>query len=239
MRFATLPVRAAVRVISLAAFLTSFTTLLVSFATQAQSDDGWQVWFQGDDITISQQRHPKRAATVGAHMRLEQTSAAQFFRVLNDVEHAAEWLPHVLSVTLVSRPTPSQTLVYSVFDAPFPVAKRQLLSRSCLSSAMQDGQRVWLLQVKDVQSSMLNNELIAISPLRAIWRLTEQGDALDIRYEVDADPNGRLPLWLVNFTNLNNTKQALRQLKSQLLKPRYLSGEHGFVAGRCDDFFTP
>ncbi|WP_462150774.1 SRPBCC family protein [Pseudoalteromonas xiamenensis] len=212
-----------------------FIALLCLISWSSKAID-WSTWYQSDNLTIQKRLAQTGVVEVKVWMQVAAAKKDNLLSVLADVDNAKSWLPHVEQVTLVSRPTPAQSIVYTLFDAPFPLAKRQLFTRSCLSIESVDSRLVYQMQVHDIANSSLPDDIVTVTPMRAQWRFYETVDGLVIEYNALAHPNGRVPLWLVNRNTLASTKTAFQALASLMLKPKYQHYAHGFEPGDCSTF---
>lgn len=196
----------------------------------------WQPWFSSDGLEIAKRKADQGINEVKVSMRIENANTNALLGVLEQVEQAGSWLPNVETVVLVSHPVPSRHLVYTVFDAPFPVTKRQLLTSSCLSKTQQGEKDVYHLAVKGIVEPSLPKDIITITPMRATWQFYDTDNTLFIDYQAFANPNGHLPVWLVNRTALTNTKLAFQSLRELLSQQRESPVEPAYQPSNCDNF---
>ena len=87
----------------------------------------WQTYKQQDDITVSYKKHETGIIEIKASVLVKNAKASDFMALLSDTDNAANWLENVKSVTLMERLSPSETLVYTHFNSPWPVSDRDLV----------------------------------------------------------------------------------------------------------------
>lgn len=209
--------------------------MLASVSWHSNAAD-WQPWFSSDGLDIEERKTEHGIIEVKVSMHIAHVNTNALLGVLEQVEQAGSWLPNVETVVLVSHPVPSRHLVYTVFDAPFPVTKRQLLTSSCLSQRQIGEHIVYNLQVKGVVDPSLPKDIITIAPMWATWQFYDSDDSLFIDYQAFANPNGKLPVWLVNRTTLTNTKLAFQSLRELLSQQRESPVDPAYQPSNCDNF---
>lgn len=212
-----------------------FVSLFCCVTWQSQASD-WRPWFSADGLVIAKRKTDTGIVEVKVSMQVAKSNSNALLALLDDVEQAGQWLPNVKSVTLVSHPVPSRHIVYTVFDAPFPITERQLLTSSCLSLNQHVGQSLYTLQVKGISDASLPAGIITIAPMWARWQFYESDDTLYITYHAFADPQGHVPNWLVNATTLDNTKKAFMALQRLLSDPHAKLHTTSYRPSACDDF---
>ncbi|CCQ09470.1 hypothetical protein PALB_3110 [Pseudoalteromonas luteoviolacea B = ATCC 29581] len=209
------------------------------FACNPSMAQSWSTWFESDSLKIEQFTKPSDIVQVRVTARMHDATRHMLLAVLDDVENASRWLPYIKQANVVSRPTPAEVLVFSIFDAPFPITMRQLITRACLSEEVKQGRTQSILTVKSIDETVLPEPPIMITDMHTVWRLYEIENVLVIEHEATANPNGALPLWLVNITALQNTKKAFLNLQRIVSLPQYQQASHQFTASHCNDYQQP
>ena len=102
-------------------------------------------------------------------MLVKNAKASDFMALLGDTDNAENWLENVKSVTLMERLSPSETLVYTHFNSPWPVSDRDLVSYSCYHALDEHKTE---LQIKSQPYAKAEvSGVVRIKDLTAYWRL--------------------------------------------------------------------
>lgn len=171
---------------------------LLCFATNVCSQPSWQLYESKQGVNVYFQRLTDDTLRMKAETVVENTTAEDLIALLSDTDAAPRWIENIAKVKLLKYLSPSENLVYSFIDSPWPVANRDLVTYSCYTkrSALQTQLSIharpdFLPKTKGV---------VRISTLDVTWLLTQQANNLHIDYQVYALPGGSIPNWLNNLS---------------------------------------
>jgi len=201
-----------------------FTILLMSFALPG--DQPWKLWRDQDGIEVYSRSSSNGYDEVHATTRVKTTLSA-FIALLHDTAHVPDWMESVRSVTVIQDTGPRSNIVHTRFQAPWPVANRDMVTSSEYS---QPDPCSLVLNISDRHGDV--PELaghIRMVDVRSQWRLTAQADGhVEIDYQAHADTSGHLPQWMANRAALQmvfRTFQGLRrELANSLLQEKVIDG---------------
>lgn len=211
-----------------------FLALLFSVKVMAQPSE-WQLWKQRDGTSVHYKKHASGIFEVQAEIAVTGVTANDFMALLSDTESAPLWVENVTHVQVLKRLSPSENIVYTQFDSPWPVADRDMVSYSCYRRVNRTQTELMITAVTDFLEK--SKGVIRITDLNASWLLTEtseQGESqLTIRHVVYADPAGAIPHWLSNKIGLKSAMHTLLALKQRLLEKTYQPNEQKIELGDC------
>lgn len=194
--------------------------LTVLNISMAYSTEPWVLYKNKSGIKVYKKNTHTGLVKLKAQMTLK-AKVSDFVFLLEDTENASQWLDGVISVSVLKRLSEVENIVYSVFNAPWPVKNRDMLTYS-IYQYYDDGSL--LIKIKTAPPSLTDGfdktgDNIAITGVVASWRLTpKKGGMLEITYMAYADPGGSLPNWLINQIALsgafNTFKNLFKALKS-------------------------
>lgn len=195
----------------------------------------WQLWKQYDGASVHYKKHANGIFEVQAEITIEGVTASDFMALLSDTESAPLWIENVANVQVLKRLSPSENIVYTQFDSPWPVTDRDMVSYSCYRRVSDTQTELTIAAFPDFLDK--REEVIRITDLKASWLLTEvrnQGlTQLTIRHVVYADPGGALPHWLSNKIGLKSALHTLLALKQRLLDKTFQPNVQITQLGDC------
>jgi hypothetical protein len=136
--------------------------------------------------------------------------------VVDDLAHHQKWVPYLVETRLLQQVSPTEKLLYSRFDAPWPVSDRDFVYRLNISvnengtvSYRHESEKSPLMPAqKDYVRARLMESTYTMTPV------TPTQTRVEILFH--ADPRGWLPLWLVNLVERRFPLLALKGLKERL-----------------------
>ncbi|WP_161804334.1 START domain-containing protein [Pseudoalteromonas lipolytica] len=179
----------------------------------------WQTYKQQDDIKVSYKKHETGIIEINASVLVKNAKASDFMALLSDTDNAPNWLENVKSVTLMERLSPSETLVYTHFNSPWPVLDRDLVSYSCYHALGEHKTELKIISQPYAKTEV--SGVVRIKELRAYWRLEEQQSNLLVSHQAYADPGGSIPHWLSNKVSLKSVYKTLQALTEQLTNNQF------------------
>ena len=191
----------------------------------------WQTYKQQDGIKVSYKKHETGIIEINASVLVKNAKASDFMALLSDTDNAANWLENVKSVTLMERLSPSETLVYTHFNSPWPVSDRDLVSYSCYRALDEHKSE---LQIKSQPYAKAEvSGVVRIKDLTAYWRLEQQQSNLLVSHQAYADPSGSIPHWLSNKVSLKSVYKTLQALREQLTNNQFSRANTSSIPGDC------
>ncbi|MCH2086229.1 MAG: START domain-containing protein [Pseudoalteromonas sp.] len=179
----------------------------------------WQTYKQQDDIKVSYKKHETGIIEINASVLVKNAKASDFMALLSDTDNAPNWLENVKSVTLMERLSPSETLVYTHFNSPWPVLDRDLVSYSCYHALGEHKTELKIISQPYAKAEV--SGVVRIKELRTYWRLEEQQSNLLVSHQAYADPGGSIPHWLSNKVSLKSVYKTLQALTEQLTNNQF------------------
>ena len=196
------------------------------FATRCLDAEGstghWQrIAQQGNFVISMQERTDSDLPLVKAEGVIPEHLYA-ILAVLSDVKRHRQWLTRMKRSELLDRPDEFNLLMYLVFDTPWPASDRDVVAR-IRAKLSADGKNVQLeMRKADATRRPPRRGLVRVERFRATatLRYLDQ-QATWVRYEIDIDPGGWLPAWLVRWMLKRIPLKTLKRLRSQLRLTRY------------------
>jgi len=143
-----------------------------------------------------------------------------FVALLKDTSAATKWMKDVLEYEVLDEVSETESLVYAVNGAPWPVTNRDSVIRSIMS---QDASGAVTVQLTgEPESKEKNEDYVRMPALTGSWTFKPQADGVvEVVYQVHANPGGSLPTWLVNSIVVETPMETLTNLHTKVLEPEY------------------
>ncbi len=203
---------------------------VLSISAFANSSE-WQTYKQQDGINVTYKTHQNGIIEINASVLVKNAKADDFMALLSDTDNAPNWLENVKSVTLMERLSPSETLVHTHFNSPWPVSDRDLVSYSCYHRLSEHKTELKIISQPHAKPAV--NGVVRIKDLTAFWRLTHQQNDLLVSHQAYADPAGSIPHWLSNKVSLKSVFKTLQSLRKELHYNRFTRLNTPSVPGKC------
>ncbi len=147
--------------------------------------------------------------------------------LLDDTDVYPRFLHNCKSATNVKQLSSNETYKYIVTSMPWPVVNRDMVAHSVLTQNSQNKQ----IEIKlNAISGLvpLKNNMVRIKTMRGRWLITpllnsvgdDTGEKL-VEYEMNLDPAGKIPKWLVNTLVVEIPFNTLKNMRSLLRNEKY------------------
>ena len=130
-------------------------------------------------------------------------SPVALLNVLNDIKRAPQWIDNCIEVKIIANPEPQTKLVQSTFSAPWPLHKRDMLTKSI--THFQDQQIV--IDITDAGDTLpTEKNTVRMTDIQGRWTITPMTEGnIEIRYQGTGNPAGNIPIWLANKVLIDST----------------------------------
>jgi hypothetical protein len=156
----------------------------------------------------------------------------EILAVMDDIAHYTEWMSSCAGARVVKQINEFERIEYNRIAAPWPVSDRDVTLRSWVEASARK---------RDVWARFESITVSEVGPVAGVVRMPrlagfyhlEPIDAghTKVTYQVDADPGGLLPDWLVKLTSRKLPIQTLVGLRAQVTKTR---GQHEAFLAKYD-----
>ena len=193
--------------------------VLISCISMAQGD--WAMKLNKEGIKV----YTKDAAgspikAIKTECELE-TTIDVLTSVLLDVNDSKEWIYATKKATLLQQLSPTQVIYYSEIALPWPINNRDFIVQLSITQdsvsktvkAVSINKPGWLPRFKDI---------VRVEQAYAQWLITPMANGrLHVEYELQVDPGGCIPAWLVNMFATTGPFYTFQKLRQQVKKPEY------------------
>lgn len=197
----------------------AFVALCLALPSNAEA--GWEVITKEAGITVSKRDVPGKDLPTFRGVGVVNASVYEILAVLQDAERNPEWMHNCHSAKELKKVDEVSRLVYNRTKAPWPVSDRDVVLRS--KATWQVEKRTVTINFQSVKSPLMGevDGVVRMPHLKGFYRLTAlDWDKTKVTYQVDADPGGSLPDWLVSVVQNDIPLHTIKKLRKQVKKMR-------------------
>ena len=197
---------------------------LVALPNSASADDGWVPDANEQGVAVSIKTEPGRDLPIFRGVGTVDASVFEILAVLDDLPRFTQWMSSCVGARVVKQINEFERIEYNRTGAPWPVSDRDVVIRSSVDGSVSKGE-VWArFQSTTSPDAGPVSGVVRMPKLAGFYHL----EAIDashtkVTYQVDADPGGLLPAWLVKLTTKKLPIETLVGLRKQVAKTR---GQH-------------
>ena len=192
--------------------------LMLAIETQAA---GWERVINEEGIIVLQKKVEGRTMPVFRAIVTVTASPTEVLAVIDDYENQCDWMPKCEEIRLIEQIAPNDRYIYSRANAPWPVQDRDVVIRSRFDIVQPDHDvKVTFRATRHPRAPSVDG-VVRIQHTRSHYRLRRVGpDKTRVEYEVDSDPGGTIPDWLVARESRTIPLETLRNLRDRVRKTR-------------------
>ena len=189
--------------------------------TLAFADDGWKLSAEKDGIKIYTRPVANsniRAVRVDCSLPVRQ---AQLVYVILDIDHCHDWLYHNKLCKLVKRVSPFDLYYYAEVNAPWPAQNRDYITHLMVSQNAKT--KIVTIDAFSAPDMLpVKPNIVRVTHSVDKWTIYPyENNAIKVSYELEVDPSGSVPVWLVNLFATQGPMETFQRLKIQLQKKEY------------------
>lgn len=218
--------------------LATAATLMVatfSFAQAQQSYGEWNEETYEEDLDIRVFTREVANSELKEFKGVTHIKApvSAFVALLKDTAVSTEWMKDVVEYEVLDEVSETESLVYTVNAAPWPVTNRDAVIRSHMS---QDENQVVTVKLSaEPEGKAKNEDYVRMPELTGFWQFTPQQEGVvEVVYQVHANPGGSLPTWLVNSIVVETPLETLTNLHEKVLEEKYQGQSFAFMESKTD-----
>lgn len=194
-----------------------FALLFLALPLSASAAE-WQEMYTEAEVTVSMMELEGTKLFAFKGETIMDAPASKVMYVLLDNDHRIEWVDRLYINKVLSTSGPHEYVLYQAFDLPALFASRDYVYRGV---AVRESENVVTLDLKSVEHPDAPETVgIRAELVNTLYRLTMLEDGRTrVEVEVQTDPKGWMPVWLVNLVQRTWPLETLNGLRGQLDKP--------------------
>lgn len=195
-------------------------TLLAAWPGAAQSGT-WEVIEERDGIVVSRRPVPDRAFPQLRAVGEVRGTPYEILAVLLDVPAHVGWLPDCRVSKTLRQPGPWHYVIYTRTDAPWPVSDREAVIENEVIFLDPPSKVKVKFDAIDAPEVARGRGTVRMKSLSGFYSIEAIDDERSlVHYEIDADPAGTLPAWVIRLQSTRNPLQTLGGLRRRVQETR-------------------
>jgi hypothetical protein len=206
----------------LTCFALAAASLLLVPAEQ-QADAGTASWVFIDKeqgISVSQRDEANRQFPTFKGVGKVNASIYDVLAVILDADDHDKWMHDCAGSRKIKQLSDHQMIVWNQTDAPWPVKDRDVVLMGTLEVVTPGREIISRFEVTSKAKVPKGSNVIRMPRLEGHWKLTALRNGTQVEYQVNADPAGKLPDWLVERTARDIPMYTLAGLRKRVNKTR-------------------
>jgi len=194
----------------------AFALLLVITPSMAQ-DTGWETITEEDGIIVQQKEVPGRSLPVFRGEAVIDTNVFEILGILQDIERNPEWMHACMDARRIKKLNHKEYIAYNRSDAPWPISDRDVVVHAKAKIDRASGELSIHMRSIDMPEFARDEGAVRMPRLNGHYRFKELGPRKTwIEYEIDADPGGSIPGWLVRLASRDIPLITLQNLRKRV-----------------------
>ncbi|MEE9326321.1 MAG: START domain-containing protein [Cocleimonas sp.] len=203
--------------------------LLLIFSSLSHANPAWQLDKEEDGIKVYVRDTQDSAVKSFRGEVIVSASLTTLVATLEDTKSYPQFLHNCKKATNLKIINDNESYKYIVTNMPWPVEDRDTIVHSVMSQ--DNASKVVTIKFNAAPQQIAHKKgLVRINKMLGSWRLIpEDKDQVKVIYEMNVDPGGSLPKWLVNSLAVDIPFHTLQKLRNQLKKPAYKNIKHALI----------
>lgn len=203
--------------------------LLLLPADLSFAQDGWKLSNTKNDIRIY--TRPVANSKIKA-IKVEcslPVRPSQLVYVIMDIDHGSEWVYHGKDARILKRVSPSELYYYSEVVVPWPCENREYVAH--IITTQNPKTKVITVDAPCILGMVpARPHIVRITHSIGKWTINPmENGVIKVSYELEVDPAGSVPAWLVNLFATQGPMETFEGLKVQLQKKEYRDVKLPFI----------
>ena len=187
----------------------------------ARAEDGWTQDADEKGVVVTVKSVPGRGLPIFRGVGQVDAGLFEILAVLDDISKFTEWMSDCTAARIVKQKNEFERIEYNRIAAPWPVSDRDTTIRSWVEVNVAKAEVKARFQSVDTPDQPPVSGVVRMPRLEGYYLL----QAIDaghtrVTYQVDADPGGMLPEWLIKLTTRKLPIETLVGLRRQVARTR-------------------
>lgn len=201
--------------------------LLIIIGTSTAAAADWKQITYEDGIRVSRKEVAGRDLPIFRGVTTYDSNIYDILTILDHIPSHTEWVHRCAESRVVKRISHFQRLVYNRTDAPWPVADRDMVVRTAAKVDTKAG-TVTISFTAIPGHVAPKDDVVRIKRLHGSYFLEILAEERTrVTYQIDSDPGGWLPRWLIKMASKQLPLHTLGNLRKRIRKMKGTKGREG------------
>ena len=201
--------------------------LLISQHANLFSQEPWKLVKNTDGIEVYTKKHSSDFKTFKGHITLTE-SIHSFVALLNDVKGFLNWGYKLKQVSSLERSGDTLQIYQAIAEVPFPYKDREGVYSNKMKWHPETKTLFVSIEILDDYMS-LNKKYTRVTG-KGFWEVKVlTSGKLDITFQMQINPGGSIPAWLVNLFIDSTPYYTLLHVREEIKKEKYQQKIFNFI----------
>ena len=138
------------------------------------------------------------------------TSLDKLEKFLLDFSNYKNWQFNTVEARVLKKIRETEFIYYTQVEAPWPVSDRDMVVHFTMTGSPKK-----IIAIANSEDNFFaeKEDFVRVPASHSKWIITETDNHVIIQYEIQIDPGGNVPAWLVNWVCANAPYQSFKKLK--------------------------
>jgi hypothetical protein len=151
-----------------------------------------------------------------AEFVIENKSIQELKAFMFNVPNYLKWQYDAIEASMLKKINEDEMIYRLVVDAPWPVTNRELIVKFSILIQDENHANFYITTIKS--DFPANEDLIRIPYSQASWTITRINNNLQVVYQMNIDPGGYVPPFLINMAMADGPHESFSSLKKLIEK---------------------
>jgi len=189
----------------------------------------WKCVKQADSIRVYSRKSSDANYRIIKVTTQLKTTLSSLVMLVTDFPNNKNWVYLNNKTEILERNSPLSWIIYNQTDAPWPIADRDIISKTVLT---QDS----ITKVVTIHGEAIPKYLpadpnhVRIPFALSQWRFIPLQDSIvDVEFTLELDIGGNIPRWLANMTATKGPYQTMRRFRKEIHRKKYCNAHLSFI----------
>lgn len=206
--------------------LVLISSILLSVIVHAQE---WKLRTDKNGIKVYSRQVPgSKINALKVESEFDAT-VSQLVAVIFDINTSTAWLYSTKSCSTLKVVSPTEVYYYSEVSFPWPASNRDFVAH--IKASQDPATKVVNVHAENISAMVpVKKGIVRVTQSVGNWTIRASGkNKLQVVYELQVDPAGSLPAWLVNMLSAKGPYESFKSLRTHLQKPVYANAKFASI----------
>ena len=192
-----------------------------SLVLVGQDSIEWKLVKNSDNIKAYVQKGPSSQLKMVRVETVLKTSLSELVAAIKDAGNHDNWVFLNEEAKVIEEVDEKNWKYYGISDAPWPVYDRDFITTVNLEQNKTD-YSITITSTSIPHFLPINDDIVRVHYIHSVWVFNPRGDGtVHISFELEADPGGSMPIWLINLAVSKGPYKTVEGLVKEIESGKY------------------